>query len=575
MRMARQLRRYEAPVVDPALDHLPPLLRRVYAHRGVRAAEEIDYALAGLLPVDRLSGIPRAVDLLEDALRAQRRILVLGDFDVDGATSTALALLALRAMGARDVHYLVPNRFEYGYGLTPAIVEVAAGISPDLLVTVDNGVSSIEGVEAAHAHGMQVLVTDHHLPGERLPAADAIVDPNLPGDPFPSKALAGVGVIFYVMLALRSRLRGCGWFEQSGIADPNLGQFLDLVALGTVADVAALDRNNRILVEQGLRRIRQGRCRPGIRAILDVAGRATSRLRAVDLGFVLGPRLNAAGRLDDMSVGIECLLSDDPARARELAIRLDGLNRERKDIEADMQAQALDRLGDFFATVPEQLPSALCLYEPDWHQGVIGILASRIKDRTHRPVIAFADAGDGELKGSARSIQGVHIRDVLDSVAARWPGLISRFGGHAMAAGLSLPSAHLEIFREALDLSVQALVDPDQLQAVVHSDGPLAVDEIGLDGALMIRDGGPWGQGFPEPVFDGEFELISKRIVGERHLRLRLRAAGGREIDAIAFNAAIDDWPERGGRVCIAYRLDVNEYQGRLSPQLVVEELLS
>jgi single-stranded-DNA-specific exonuclease len=517
----------------------------------------------------------RAVALLRRAMAHGARILVVGDFDADGATSTALALRALQAMGAGDVAYLVPNRFEYGYGLTPEIVEVAAALKPDLIVTVDNGVASVEGVAAAKARGIQVVVTDHHLPGEQLPEADAMVNPNLCGDPFPSKSLAGVGVIFYVMAALRAALRSEGWFEERGLSEPNMAQFLDLVALGTVADVVALDHNNRILVEQGLRRIRSGHAVAGIGALLEIAGRDPRSVVASDLGFAVGPRLNAAGRLKDMSLGIECLLSDDRVSARNIAAELDALNRERREIEDQMQAEALV-LVDGLPRAEEGAMTAcgLCLYDARWHQGVIGILASRIKERYHRPVIAFADAGDALLKGSARSIPGLHIRDVLDALATTHAGLISRFGGHAMAAGLSLPRENLDAFREAFEAAVCEALAGEALERRVLSDGELSATELTLTGAEAIRYGGPWGQGFPEPVFDGEFTVLDHRVVGGRHLKLILRPREAMtRLDAIAFNFETHGWRKDWAQVRLAYRLDVNEYQGVRRTQLVVSHL--
>ncbi|HQU16552.1 MAG: single-stranded-DNA-specific exonuclease RecJ [Chromatiales bacterium 21-64-14] len=549
---------------------LHPVLRRVYAARRVRGPADLEHSLERLHPLTGLTGIASAAALLSEAVEQDRRILLVGDFDADGATSCALAVLALRALGARQVHYLVPNRFEFGYGLTAEIVAVAADWHPDLIVTVDNGIASLEGVAAAHARGIQVLVTDHHLPGATLPAADAIVNPNLPGDPFPSKHLAGVGVIFYVLSAARAHLRAAGWFARRGIGEPKLAQFLDLVALGTVADVVPLDANNRILVQQGLLRIRSGQCRPGIAALLAVAKRGQSRVVAADLAFGVGPRLNAAGRLEDMSLGIECLITDDLDAAREMAQRLDELNHARRAIEAQMQTQALEVLeGLGLQDDDPALPMGLCLYDARWHPGVIGILAARIRERFHRPVIAFAPDGAG-LKGSARSIPGLHIRDALDAVASRNPGLLSRFGGHAMAAGLSLALDRLEDFRTAFDDQVRRCLGPEDLEGICYTDGELAPAELHLETAQLLRDGGPWGAGFPEPCFDGEFQVLAQRVVGERHLKLTLRPAGGRQsIDGIAFQTPAPPVPWE--RVRIAYRLDVNEYQGVTSPQLLVE----
>ena len=553
---------------------LPPLLARIYAARGIVSDEALDRSLAKLLPFTELLGIDAAVDLLVQALREQQRILIIGDFDADGATSSALAVRALRTMGATQVDYRVPNRFEYGYGLTPEIVAAVAENKPDLLITVDNGISSIDGVAAAKALGMRVLVTDHHLPGDALPAADAIVNPNQPGDSFPAKSLAGVGVIFYVMLALRARLREAGWFAEQQIAEPKLANLLDLVALGTVADVVPLEHNNRILVAQGLARIRRGQCCPGISALIRVAKRRQQDLVAADLGFALGPRLNAAGRLEDMALGIECLLADDPDAALRLAQRLDELNRERREIEAEMKAEAMVILDAMELAEDAELPVGLCLFEPHWHPGVIGILASRVKDRLHRPVIVFAETGADEIKGSARSVPGLHIRDALDAVAKRHPDLLSKFGGHAMAAGLSLARGDFLRFSHAFDREVRRHLDPVDLRRELLSDGELQASELNLQLAESLRAAGPWGQGFAEPLFDGVFELVHRRIVGECHLKLVLRSPGGGQIiDAIAFNTVDDDWPADTTQVELAYRLDVNEYNGRRSAQLLVEHI--
>lgn len=550
---------------------LHPVLRRVYAARAVETADDLDTSLNKLIAPAELAGLPAAVDLLQHAIVNRQRIVVVGDFDADGATSCALCLRALRAMGAAEVHYLVPNRFEYGYGLTPEIVDVAAQLQPDLLVTVDNGISSIDGVAAAKAQGIKVLITDHHLPGKQLPAADAIVNPNNVGDSFPSKSLAGVGVAFYVMLALRARLREHGWFAKQAIAEPKLAQYLDLVALGTVADVVPLDRNNRILVQQGVQRMRAGHCVPGIRALFEVGGRSLSRMVATDLGFTVGPRLNAAGRLDDMSLGIECLLTDDAAAATRMATRLDELNRERKVIETDMQTRALEAI-EALDLRDDRLPVGLCLFDPGWHQGVIGILAARIKERFHRPVIAFARSGAGEIKGSARSVAGLHIRDALDAVATRHPDLIEKFGGHAMAAGLSLPEDHYPAFAAAFDKEVSRHLSREDLNGVIYSDGELSDQELSLDTAQLLRDASPWGQGFPAPVFEGDFTVVSHRVVGQRHLKMTLSPATGNcQIDAIAFNTEV--LPRGSQRVHMAYRLDVNEYRGIVSPQLIVEHM--
>ncbi len=553
-------------------DTLPEILRRVYAARGIRGAEELARSLSDLIPPHRLRGAGQAAALLADVIEAGGQILVVGDFDADGATASALSVLALRAMGHARVDFLVPNRFEYGYGLTPEIVDLALAREPDLIVTVDNGIASLEGVAATKAAGVPVIVTDHHLPGAQLPEAAAIVNPNLPDDDFPSKALAGVGVIFYVLLGLRAELGARGWFESRGLEAPNMAQFLDLVALGTVADVVPLDRNNRILVHQGLQRIRARRCRPGILALLEAAGRDPARVSAADLGFAVGPRLNAAGRLDDMLRGIECLLADSLPEARELAAGLDGLNRERRRIEQAMRREAeclLDGLGED----PAALPWGLCLFREAWHEGVIGILASRIKERHHRPVIAFARAGDGLLKGSARSVPGLHIRDALDRIATTHPGLLARFGGHAMAAGLSLREADLEAFSQAFDTVVRERLGEDDLRHRLWSDGELAAAQLTLETARVLFDGGPWGQGFPEPLFDGLFEVVQQRVVGEHHWKLVLRPAdGGEPLDAIAFNA-VATHPRMPERVRAAYRLDINEWRGRRSLQLRIEHL--
>jgi single-stranded-DNA-specific exonuclease len=560
------------PETLPDLGDLPPLLTRLYAARGVKSADELEKGLARLHPYRLFKGMGEAVELLVDALAKRERILVVGDFDADGATATSVAVLALRSFGAAWVDYLVPNRFEYGYGLTPEIVAVAQERQPNLLLTVDNGISSIEGVEAAKAAGMQVLVTDHHLPGHELPAADAIVNPNQPKCEFPSKCIAGVGVIFYVMLALRTRLRESGWFDALDIKEPNLAELLDLVALGSVADVVPLDANNRILVHQGLARIRAGRARPGLRALLEVAGRQPGKITSTDLGFILGPRLNAAGRLDDMSLGIECLLCEDESLARDMAMQLDQLNKDRKLIEQGMQREALAQLKDL---PKDDMPFGLCLFDPEWHQGVIGILASRLKERYHRPTLAFADAGDGMLKGSARSVPGFHIRDALDAVATRHPGLITKFGGHAMAAGLSLPQENFGAFAAAFDAEVRRHLVEGDLTGRLQSDGALEVADFQLDIARALKHAGPWGQHFPEPMFHGVFEVVQQRIVGERHLKLVLKSeCGGVQMDGIAFNVNREVWPNPQTRwVEAAYRLDVNEFRGQETVQLIVVHL--
>jgi single-stranded-DNA-specific exonuclease len=572
--MQKTIKRREATEHLPFPNELPGLLQRIYAARGVTRPEELQHHFAHLAR-PAFKGLSEAVSLLADAVVAQARVLVIGDFDADGATSSALAVLALRAMGLSSVDFLVPNRFEYGYGLTPEIVAVAAAQHPDLIITVDNGISSVEGVRAARELGIAVVVTDHHLPGAELPEADAIVNPNQPGCEFPSKNLAGVGVIFYVMNALRAELRQMGWFTESGITEPNMASFLDLVALGTVADVVPLDHNNRILVAQGLQRMRAGQARPGIMAMLEVAGKAPHRLTASDLGFALGPRLNAAGRLDDMSLGIQCLLCDSPTLAREMALQLDELNRDRKAIESGMQQEALSMVNSL-AEKSEQLAWGVCLFDETWHQGVIGILASRIKDRYHRPTIVFADAGDGQIKGSARSIPGLNIRDALDAIAARNPHLIQKFGGHAMAAGLSIAREYFDEFSRAFDAEVRRQLTETDLAAQILSDGELSAADFSLELVELLRTAAPWGQHFPEPIFDGEFFIQQQRLVGEKHLKLVLspEESGQTLIDAIAFNVDLNQWPDASRRrVRLAYRLDVNEYRGRKTVQLMVEYL--
>ena len=558
------------PETLPFLGEMPTLLTRLYAARGVQSQAELDKSLARLIPYQQLKGIDAAVDLLVVALEQRQRILIVGDFDADGATASTVGLLGLRLLGAAHVDYLVPNRFEYGYGLTPEIVEVALTRKPQLLITVDNGISSVEGVAAAKKAGLSVLVTDHHLPGNELPAADAIVNPNQPGCEFASKALAGVGVIFYVLIALRARLNSLGWYQNSKA--PNIAELLDLVALGSVADVVPLDANNRILVHQGLERIRAGRARPGLKAILEVAKRDHSRITSTDLGFILGPRLNAAGRLDDMSLGIECLLTDDANAAREMAVQLDEMNQDRKSIEQGMQREALAQLKELPV---DSMPFGLCLFDPEWHQGVIGILASRLKERYFRPTFAFADAGDGLLKGSGRSVPGFHIRDALSVVAAQHPDLIAKYGGHAMAAGLTLPAANFEVFSQAFDEEVRRQLSQEDLTGRLLSDGSLAVEEFHLELARALRNAGPWGQHFPEPLFHGVFQLVEQRIVGERHLKVVLKTeCGSVKLDGIAFGIDREVWPNPTIRwVELAYKLDLNEFRGNETVQLMIAHI--
>ncbi len=555
-------------------DSLPPLLRRLYASRGVKSDRDLERSVKGMLPWQQLTGIDDAVTHLYNAMREGLRIIVVGDFDADGATSTALSVLALRSLGCDNVSYLVPNRFDDGYGLSPEVVDQAHARGAQLILTVDNGISSHAGVARAHELGIPVVVTDHHLPGDTLPEAEAIVNPNLRDCDFPSKSLAGVGVAFYLMLALRAFLRDNGWFEARGIAMPNLAELLDLVALGTVADVVPLDANNRILTWQGLSRIRAGRCRPGIKALLEIANREAHKLAASDLGFALGPRLNAAGRLDDMSVGVALLLCDNLGEARQLASDLDALNQTRKEIEQGMQAEALT-LCEQLERSSETLPGGLAMYHPEWHQGVVGILASRIKERFHRPVIAFAPAGEGVLKGSGRSIQGLHMRDALERLDTLYPGMMLKFGGHAMAAGLTLEEANFDAFQQRFGDLVTEWLDPALLQGEILSDGPLTAQEMTLEVAEMLRGAGPWGQMFPEPMFDGEFRLLQQRLVGERHLKVMLEPVGGGPLlDGIAFNVDTAIWPDNGVRqVKIAYKLDVNEFRGNRSVQLIIENL--
>ncbi|VAW95875.1 Single-stranded-DNA-specific exonuclease RecJ [hydrothermal vent metagenome] len=580
-------RRQQPETLPDFLSTLPPILARVYSTRNIQSAFELDNSLNGLLPYQGLKGMDDAVRLLVVALQDDASIMIVGDFDADGATSTVVAIRALRLMGYANVSYLVPNRFEYGYGLTPEIVDVAQQSKPDIIITVDNGIASIDGVERAKQHGIKVLVTDHHLPADTLPDADAIVNPNQLGDTFKCKSTAGVGVIFYTMLALRAALRDKGWFTTER-PEPNLAELLDLVALGTVADVVPLEHNNRILVAQGIARIRAGKVSAGLNALIKVAGRNAQQLKASDMGFSIAPRINAAGRLDDMSIGIECLLSDDEVHATAIATQLDSLNYSRREIEGEMKQQAFNILDEILKSEtdnidePSSIPAALCLYQQDWHEGVIGILASRIKEHFHRPVIAFALSNNGSkeetLKGSARSIQGLHLRDVLDEVSKKHPHLIEKFGGHAMAAGLTLKKKNLNEFKKAFVQQVDKHLTDDKLKNILLTDGSLDENEINLDMAELIQNAGPWGQNFPEPVFDGQFDIIEKRIVGEKHLKLVLGYSGAgsmqqNTIDAIAFNVTDESWPVDVSRVDTVYRLDVNEFRGNRTVQLMVEQI--
>jgi single-stranded-DNA-specific exonuclease len=536
---------------------MPALLARIYAARGISSKAQLDTGLAQLLPFTQLKNAQEMACLLADAIAAKKSLLIVADYDADGATACAVGLRGLRALGAQ-VDFIVPNRFEYGYGLTPEIVRLAAQFKPDIIVTVDNGIASVEGVAEARKLGIEVLVTDHHLPGDTLPDALCIVNPNQPGCTFPSKNLAGVGVMFYVLLALRAELRTRNAFADK--AEPNLGNLLDLVALGTVADVVKLDENNRILVQQGLQRMRAGRACAGIEALLQVAKKSSSQASAYEMGFIVGPRLNAAGRLEDMGLGIQCLLTDDADEADNIAAKLDSLNQERRSIEADMQQAALVSLEN----IDPSDGYSLTLFDENWHQGVIGILASRLKDKFHRPVIAFARANNGEIKGSGRSIPGLHLRDALDLVSKRHPHLILKFGGHAMAAGLSLREENFGEFQQAFETAAQGLLTPADLTKILETDGTLKQDEFSVEMARSI-DSQVWGQGFPQPLFDGEFKVASQRVVGEKHLKLKLSSAAG-SFDAIHFFCT-DEMPEI---IRAVYSLNINEYNGKVSLQLMV-----
>ena len=557
-----------------SIEGIHPVLQTVYKHRKINSLHDVDNQLSQLLPFDDLSGIKTAVDIIVSAIKSDRNILIVGDFDADGATSTAVAVRTLRQLGANKVAYLVPNRFDFGYGLTVELVEYATKTKPDLIITVDNGISSIEGVSYANEHGIDVVVTDHHLAAEQLPDAKAIINPNQPGCSFISKSIAGVGVIFYVMMAVRSSLRESGWFSADRI-EPNLAKVLDLVALGTVADVVPLDKNNRILVDQGLKRIRAGQCCAGISALLRVAARNQTNCVASDLGFAVGPRLNAAGRLKDMSLGIECLLSDDADYCNQIAEQLHDLNSQRRSIETDMLEQALVLLEELITTLDEsKIPAAIIIYHENWHQGVIGILASRIKERFHRPVIAFAKSDNGEIKGSARSIKGLNIRDALDMVDKTQHGLIKKFGGHAMAAGLTMDESNFELFKNNFVSVVTQLLSKDDLVNVLFTDGELSASDFNMPLAELLRYSGPWGQQFPEPLFDNYFDVIEWRIVGEKHLKLKLQSTeGGMMVDAIAFNTTNEQLGQNSDKIRAVYKLDVNEFRNKKSLQLMIEYL--
>ncbi|RLA22299.1 MAG: single-stranded-DNA-specific exonuclease RecJ [Gammaproteobacteria bacterium] len=551
------------------------VLKRIYLARGIKSDTDLQRGLAQLPSPWLLTGMEEMVLYLINAIEQQKKIVIVADFDADGATSCTVAMLGLQLLGAKHVDFIVPNRFEYGYGLTPEIVELVKQKQAEVLVTVDNGISSLSGVEVAKQAGIQVLITDHHLPGEQLPDADAIVNPNLVDDEFPSRALAGVGVMFYVLLAMRSRMREQGWFITRNISEPNLAQLLDLVALGTVADVVALDQVNRILVHQGLLRIRSGNGHAGIQALAEIAGKSLPGLGSSDLGFAIGPRLNAAGRMDDMSVGIQCLLSDEAGAAKNLAMQMDQLNSERREVEGQMKLEAMSLLKDMNALDTQHLTAGVCIYNEHWHQGVIGILASRIKDRLNRPVIAFANADNGEIKGSARSIPGVHIRDVLSDIAVAHPKVLQKFGGHAMAAGLSIQLHDYPVFMLAFDKAVESrLVDID-LDQKVYTDGELADAEMTIGFCELLKSAGPWGQEFPEPLFHGVFDVVQSRIVGQQHLKLVLRKPGGSDllIDAIAFFVERPEYWLGIRQVKIAYKLDINEYNGQRSIQFIIDYL--
>ena len=559
----------------PLLTELHPVLARVYAARAIQSSEDLDYGLTRLLHYQTLKGIEEAAAVVATALVQQQRLLIMGDFDSDGATSSALAVSALRSFGAQYVDYLVPNRFEFGYGLTPEIVAVAlANKKPDLIITVDNGISSHEGVAAAKKAGLKVVITDHHLPGASLPNADAIVNPQQSGDTFSSKNLAGVGVIFYVMLSVRQALREQQWFNELR-PEPTMLQFLDLVALGTVADLVTLDHNNRLMVHQGLQWIKAGKARPGIYALLKIAKREVTQLVASDLGYSVAPRLNAAGRLADMSLGVACLLANDANEAHEMALKLSLLNEERRTIEDGMRREAFLILDKILEQKP--LEKGICLFDRSWHQGIIGLLASRITERFHRPSIVFAPSQQGdEIKGSARSIEGVHIRDVLEAIATREPQLLSKFGGHAMAAGLTLQQTDLARFSKLFQLELNKQVNDEAWQGKCYTDGELEPQDFSLVLAEILRyKAGPWGQGFPEPIFEGRFNLLTQRLVGNKHLKMTLGLVGsGAQIEAIAFNINLSCWPNhRAEQITATYRLGVNYYQGRKSLQLLVETL--
>ncbi|MBE4516313.1 single-stranded-DNA-specific exonuclease RecJ [Vibrio parahaemolyticus] len=574
-----EIQRRPEPDLSLLPDSIPPILKRIYINRGITDIAQLETSAGGLHSYQKLGGIEQAVELLFQAIQEQKRIIVVGDFDADGATSSALSVLALRMLGSNNVDYLVPNRFEDGYGLSPEVVDQALELGAEMIMTVDNGVSSIEGVRYAKENGITVLVTDHHLPGQVLPEVDAMVNPNLDSCTFPSKALAGVGVAFYLMMALCVHMRKHNWFAQQGMQEPKLMELIDLVALGTVADVVPLDENNRILVHQGLQRIRAGKARPGIQALIEVAKRDARRLVASDFGFALGPRINAAGRLDDMSFGVELLMCNNIHAARRMASELDGLNQTRKEIEEGMKQEAMAFCERLQFGENSELPYGLSLFQRDWHQGVIGILASRIKEKFHRPVIAFADGGEGTIKGSCRSIPGLHMRDALDFIDTQNPGLIIKFGGHAMAAGLTIKEQDFERFSRLFDEVVKKELDEAALKGVILTDGELKPEEFSMHIAEQLRAGGPFGQAFPEPIFDGEFKVLHQKLVGEKHLKLMLEPLYKGHptnvmIDGIAFNVDLRRWPDASVKtVRLAYKLDVNEFRGNQSLQLMIDHI--
>ena len=555
-------------------DLIHPVLKRVYASRNIKSSKDLDYSLSSLIPFEQLSGINDAVILLQEMLEQKKRMLIIADFDADGATSCALAIRGLTAMGAKDVIYVVPNRFEHGYGLSPEIVDVALDYDPDLIITVDNGISSICGVEYARKNGVKVLITDHHLPAKELPNADVIINPQLANDKFPSKNLAGVGVIFYMLLALRAKLKQEYWFENNNIDYPNLANFLDLVALGTIADLVPLDKNNRTMVAHGLKLIKNNKSKPGIYALLNQAGRQLSKLTSSDLSFAVAPRLNAAGRLTDMSLGIECLLTDDEDDAIKIAGKLNRLNIERRKIQDNMQEEALAELEKYLQDTSGEIPYGICIYNKDWHQGVVGILASKIKEKFNRPAIVFAKENEGVLKGSARSISGLHIKDVFDEIATLHPELIITFGGHAMAAGLTIKESQYSNFSNIFNKYANQYISSDKLEDEYLTDGELSDEDFTVPLAQAIQDAGPWGQSFPEPTFAGQFKILDKRVVGENHLKLKLQLRGNSAtLDAIAFNMTDTNWPPETQQIVSAYRLGINDFQGNTQVQLFLEHI--